>query len=118
MKQTSQTITNMQKDIRQFAGDKDVMTNIKVKKNTVKSNLKNEILTAGTPISSGGQVDETTPFGLLFNDIDFTGIKDEETVTASVMIHGFVNEKRVKEYIGKSVPETVKTALKGKIQFL
>ena len=118
MKQTSKTITNMQKDIRQFAGDKDVMTNIKVTKSAVKSSLKNNMLPAGTPISQTGTVDESTPIGLLFNDLDFEGIGDDETVTASVMIHGFVNKARVTEYIGKEVPEGVITALKGKVQFL
>lgn len=116
MKQTKQSISNMQKDIRQFAGDHDVMTNIKVKKTTVKGNLKKNILPAGTPMSDKG-VDKVTTYGLLFNDLDFTGIQDEETVTASVMVHGFVNEARIKEYTGEEVDEGVKTALKGKIQF-
>lgn len=118
MRQTSQNVVNAQKDIRKFAGDRDTMTNIKVKKSDVSGQLKGGILPAGTAMSDKGQVDESTPFGLLFNDLDFNGIKEQETVTASVMIDGFVDKARVEEYIGKNVPEQVITALKGKIQFL
>ena len=35
MRQTSQNVVNAQKDIRKFAGDRDTMTNIKVKKSDV-----------------------------------------------------------------------------------
>ena len=118
MKQTKRNIVNAQRDIRKFAGNRDTMTNIKVKKADVATALKENVLPAGTPINDKGKVDEVAPFGLLFNDLDFKNIQSGETVVASVMIDGFVDKERVAEYIGKAVPDGVITALKGKIQFL
>lgn len=99
MRQSSYTIGASQKEIRALAGDHYVNINIKVTKSNVTDALANGVLEAGTLLTVEGKKVTTTSsttdaYGIVFQDVDFNNSKGTEVVP--VMIHGFVNTKKVK----------------------
>lgn len=107
MRQSSYTISVGQKDIREIAGDHYVNINIKVAKTDVEAKLVNGILPAGTTVDSTGKpANGATSFGIVFADVDFNNSMGTEILP--VMIHGFVNKAKLKEYSGEDVtPEAI-----------
>lgn len=108
MHQTSYKIGASHKKLRLIAGDHFITLPIKIKKADVKASLNaNEVLEAGTLITSDGKVATTTAsstdaYGILYQDLNFKnsvsadGVADNANEIASVMVHGAVYESAVK----------------------
>lgn len=116
MRQSSKTIFTQQKDIREIAGDHYVNINIKVGKTDVTAKLKDEVLPAGTVVDKDGKPANTTnAFGIVFADVDFKDSTGTEILP--VMVHGFVNKTKLKEYSGEDVTAEAIAAM-NMIKFL
>lgn len=116
MRQSSKKIFTEQKDIREIAGGHYVNINIKVDKTKVSSKLQDGILLAGTLVDKNGEpANGVTSFGVVFEDIDFNNSMGTEILP--VMIHGFVNKEKLKEYSGESITDEAIASL-NMIKFL
>ncbi|MCT4593173.1 MAG: hypothetical protein N4A57_02715 [Anaeromicrobium sp.] len=116
MRQSSRTIFTQQKDIREIAGDHYVNINIKVAKTDVQAKLVEGVLPAGTAVDSTGRpANGTTSHGVTFADVDFNDSMGTEILP--VMIHGFVNKARLKEYSSEDLTAEAITAM-NMIKFL
>lgn len=116
MRQSSRIISVEQKDIREIAGDHYVNINKKVAKTEVASKLKDGILPAGTIVDKDGKpANGVTSFGIVFGDVDFNNSMGTEILP--IMIHGFVNKTKLKEYSGDDITAEAITAL-NQIKFL
>lgn len=102
MRQSSKTIFTQQKDIRAIAGEHYVNINIKVTKVDVLATLKDEVLLAGTVVDKNGKpANNTDAFGIVFADVDFKDSTGTEILP--ILVHGFVNKSKLKEYSGEDV---------------
>ncbi|CAM3001795.1 hypothetical protein HAHI6034_10910 [Hathewaya histolytica] len=116
MRQSNYKISVGQRDIREIAGDHYVNINIKVRKTDVTDKLKEGVLPAGTTVDPKGKPENgATSFGIVFADVDFNNSKGTEILP--VMIHGFVNKAKLKEYTGEEVTEEAIKAM-NMIKFL
>lgn len=116
MRQSSYSISVGQRDIRQLAGDHYININIKVKKTDVESKLVNGVLPAGLAVDKDGKPSNgINSFGVVFTDVDFNNTMGTEIL--SVMIHGFVNKAKLKEYSGEELTQEAITAM-NLIKFL
>lgn len=108
MHQNSYKIGASHKKLRLIAGDHFITLPIKMKKADVKASLNDdEVLEAGTLITSEGKVATTTvsatdAYGILYKDLSFKnsvsadGVADNACEIASVFVHGAVCESAVK----------------------
>lgn len=112
MRQSQYTIGAKQTEIRALAGEHYVNINLKVAKANVTDVLVDGVLEAGTLLTATGKKVTTSElttdaYGIVFQDVDFNNSKGTEVVP--VMIHGFVNTKKIKLDVTNSAVE--KTAL-------
>lgn len=117
MRQSSKTISIGKKDIRDIAGEHYINLNFKVKKTDVQSKLVDGVLPAGTLVNSTGiPANDATTYGVLFNEIDFNDSKGTEILP--ILVHGFLNKTRLKEYTNEEITVEAEKAVAGRILFI
>lgn len=123
MHQSTYTVSGGQKKLRLIAGDHFISLPIVIKKSNVKALLNNEVLEAGTLVTSDGKPVTTTEstsdaYGVIYQDVNFKnstsadGVADNATETAAVFIHGVLYESEVRFNSDSGKKALEKAALK------